>query len=48
MKIKTGIKCPKCSWDDAREFFFDTSYFKQLVCPKCAHRWTVEREKERE
>jgi transposase-like protein len=37
VRIKTGIVCKYCGWDDSREF--DMRGHFEFVCPKCARTW---------
>jgi DNA-directed RNA polymerase subunit RPC12/RpoP len=37
VRIKTGIVCKYCGWDDSREF--DMRGHFEYVCPKCARKW---------
>jgi len=37
VRIKTGIACPYCRWDDSREFNLIGRF--EFVCPKCARKW---------
>jgi hypothetical protein len=37
VRIKTGIVCQHCGWDDAREFSLIGRF--EFVCPKCVRAW---------
>jgi|GEM_PF-6460435 len=39
VRIKTGIVCIRCGWDDSREWEWEMDF--ERVCPKCRKRWKV-------